>query len=88
MSTLLAPFLGQSAPAGALPVLFAATSPLARGGAYYGPTGPGELRGRPGPAKVAPQAASTGDAARLWEASESLTGVRYADLTVTPPAGR
>lgn len=34
-----APFFGQSAPDGARPILFAATSPEAQPGAYYGPGG-------------------------------------------------
>ena len=39
--------VGQSARAGALPQLRAATDPEVRGGEYYGPRGPGEQRGLP-----------------------------------------
>ena len=69
--------VGQSADAGALPQLRAATDPNARGGEYYGPSF-AQLRGAP--KKVAPgKAAADPVAARsLWSQSESLTGVVYA----------
>lgn len=60
-SDFAAPFFGQSATDGARPILFAATSPKAAGGGYYGPGGFGELRGLPAPALVMPRAR---DAAR------------------------
>ncbi|MBW0450950.1 hypothetical protein [Paraburkholderia phenoliruptrix] len=47
-------FLFQSAPQGALPTLFAATSPQAQGGAYYGPDRFGETRGYPAVARILP----------------------------------
>jgi NAD(P)-dependent dehydrogenase (short-subunit alcohol dehydrogenase family) len=63
---------------GALPTLYAATSPDARDGDYYGPLGIGEMRGDVvGRAKVAPQARDEEAASRLWEICEELTGVRY-----------
>ena len=65
----------QSAAEGALPILFAATSPEAKEGGYYGPDGWGELRGVPAPAVIAPQALDCTVAARLWAVSEVLTGV-------------
>lgn len=68
-------FLFQPAAQGALPTLFAATSPQARDGAYYGPDKLGETRGHPAIAKVPPQALDTDSAARLWAESERLTGV-------------
>jgi len=64
----------QSAADGALPTLYAATAPEARGGAYYGPNGMGERKGSPAPSWVAPQAMDTAAASRLWEVSEKLTG--------------
>ena len=73
---LIEPGLSQPASAGALPTLFAATSPKARGGGYYGPDGFYELKGAPGPARIARQAHDRAVAARLWEASETLTGIR------------
>ncbi|MCL6454211.1 MAG: SDR family oxidoreductase [Alicyclobacillus sp.] len=68
----------QSAAMGALPTLYAATAPGVPGGAYIGPAGFGGMRGYPGPARVSERARNTADAARLWEVSEQLTGVRYA----------
>jgi NAD(P)-dependent dehydrogenase (short-subunit alcohol dehydrogenase family) len=63
---------------GALPTLYAATSPEAEDGGYYGPQGFQEMRGdKVGRAKVAPQARDEAAARRLWEACEELTGVRY-----------
>ncbi len=69
--------LGQSDAAGALPQLYAATAPEAKGGAYYGPNGFQEFKGAPAPAKVAPQAQDATDGSRLWALSEKLTDVRY-----------
>lgn len=70
-------FLFQPASQGALPTLFAATSPDAGAGAYYGPDRISETRGHPTAAKIPPQASDRTAAARLWEVSEELTGVRF-----------
>ena len=70
-------FLFQPAAQGALPTLYAATSPLARAGDYYGPDKLSETRGYPVLAKVPPQALNTGDAAKLWIESERLTGMLF-----------
>lgn len=70
-------FLFQPAPQGALPTLYAATSPAARGGSYYGPTRLGELRGPPGLANIPVQAANDAVAERLWAESERLAGVSF-----------
>jgi NAD(P)-dependent dehydrogenase (short-subunit alcohol dehydrogenase family) len=60
---------------GAVPTLFAATSPDVVDGGYYGPQGLLEMRGGDvGPAKVAPQALDQA-AARLWSECERLTGI-------------
>lgn len=70
----------QSADGGALPALFAATMPAVHGGEYFGPGGFAEMRGAP-KRVVAGRAARDDDAARrLWDVSESLTGVRYEAL--------
>lgn len=71
------PGMSQPASRAVEPILFAATSPSVIGGGYYGPVGWMELRGRPGPVKVPKQAHDDAVAARLWEVSEELTGVRY-----------
>ncbi|REE91128.1 oxidoreductase [Cupriavidus plantarum] len=72
-------FLFQPAEQGALPTLFAATSPLARGGNYYGPDGLAEMRGYPTSAAIPPQALDIGAAARLWSTSEALTRTVFRD---------
>jgi NAD(P)-dependent dehydrogenase (short-subunit alcohol dehydrogenase family) len=72
-----APFFGHSAADGARPILFAATSPQAKPGAYYGPGGFGELRGAPAPALIMPRARDAATAARLWDVSEKLTGTSF-----------
>ncbi|ESQ82021.1 hypothetical protein AEAC466_19070 [Asticcacaulis sp. AC466] len=70
-------FLFQPVWQGALPTLFAATSPAARSGAYYGPDSLGETRGYPTLAKVPPQGLDLAAAARLWDMSEALTGTSF-----------
>jgi NAD(P)-dependent dehydrogenase (short-subunit alcohol dehydrogenase family) len=69
--------VAQSARDGALSSLYAAASPEATGGAYYGPSRLGETRGAPGLAQIFPQAADPAAAARLWALSERLTGVAF-----------
>jgi NAD(P)-dependent dehydrogenase (short-subunit alcohol dehydrogenase family) len=69
--------VAQSARDGALPLLYAAMAPPARGGAYYGPAGLGETRGAPGPSWTAPQATDPTVGTRLWELSEELTGLTF-----------
>jgi NAD(P)-dependent dehydrogenase (short-subunit alcohol dehydrogenase family) len=76
-SQLAAPLFSQSAESGALPTLFAATSPLAEGGGYFGPNGLYELRGPPAPARIMPQASDKAAAAKLWDVSQQLTGVSF-----------
>ena len=77
MGNLFDRFLNSTAQ-GAIPTLFAATSPAADAGGYYGPQSFFEMRGGDAaPAKVASQARSEADAARLWTLCEDLTGVRY-----------
>ena len=74
---LIEPLISHSAAAGALPILMAATDPSVAGGAYIGATRMMELKGPPGPAKAEPQALDTAAAARLWEATEAMLGVRF-----------
>jgi NAD(P)-dependent dehydrogenase (short-subunit alcohol dehydrogenase family) len=73
----LAPIVAQSAARGALPTLRAATDPGARGGQYYGPGGPGEMRGYPKLVSSSAQSHDEAIARRLWSVSEELTGVSY-----------
>ncbi len=74
---MLLPLIGQSPAHGALPILFAATSPDARGGTYHGPSGFAELKGPPTEARVAPQANDEAAARRLWKVSEDLTHLKW-----------
>jgi NAD(P)-dependent dehydrogenase (short-subunit alcohol dehydrogenase family) len=68
----------QTAAEGAQSLVHAASEPGVIGGGYYGPTGFGQMGGSPGPVRPSPRALDAALAARLWEASEQLTGVRYA----------
>lgn len=70
-------FLFQPAAQGALPTLYAAVSPQAKPGGYYGPDKLRETRGAPAPARIPLRALDQAAAARLWEASEEMTGVRF-----------
>jgi hypothetical protein len=72
--------LSQSAAMGALPTLYAATSPDVRGGDYIGPDGFMENTGYPKKTTSSARSHDVRDAGRLWEVSEQLTGVRYAAL--------
>jgi NAD(P)-dependent dehydrogenase (short-subunit alcohol dehydrogenase family) len=65
--------MGQPADRGALPALFAATSPDALGGHYYGPNGFRELKGTPTEARIPDRANDATVAARLWHTSQELT---------------
>jgi NAD(P)-dependent dehydrogenase (short-subunit alcohol dehydrogenase family) len=70
--------VAQSADKGALTGLYAATVPGLPGGSYVGPGGAGEWRGSPQLVGMSKRAQDPETARRLWEVSESLTGVRYA----------
>lgn len=71
------PLFTQSAEKGAWPTLYAATSKQARGGQYYGPGHLREAMGPPGPAKPRRYAQDPALGKRLWELSETLTGLTY-----------
>jgi NAD(P)-dependent dehydrogenase (short-subunit alcohol dehydrogenase family) len=57
-----------------LPALYAATSPDAKRGAFYGPRGPGHLGGPPAEQKLYSRLRNTEEARRVWRMSEELTG--------------
>jgi NAD(P)-dependent dehydrogenase (short-subunit alcohol dehydrogenase family) len=67
-----------TAESAARPIVYAATSPDVAPAGYYGPSGPGEIGGRVGPAKLAARARDRAVAARLWDVSEALTAVSFA----------
>ena len=69
-------FLAQSAAMGALPILYAATSPDVRGGDYIGPDGLAEAWGHPKKVQSSRRSHDRQAAAKLWEVSVLLTGVR------------
>jgi NAD(P)-dependent dehydrogenase (short-subunit alcohol dehydrogenase family) len=69
--------VAQSADAGALPVLYAATTDVP-GGSYSGPDGRNELRGAPQLVGMSARARDAAAARELWDESERLTGVTYA----------
>ena len=60
-----------------MPALMAATSPEARDGGFYGPQRPGGVGGPPGETSLWKPMRSDEDGARLWAASEELTGVTF-----------
>jgi NAD(P)-dependent dehydrogenase (short-subunit alcohol dehydrogenase family) len=72
----------QPARDGALPTLYAATAADVHGGDYFGPDGPGEMRGHhPKLVQFSAAAHDQAAAARLWAVSEELTGVTFEALT-------
>ena len=74
---LVAPWASQSAAAGALPQIFAATSPDAKPAGYYGPRRLFEMVGPPGPARLSAAAQDQAVGKHLWDVSEALTGVKF-----------
>lgn len=74
----LLPFMWLNIDEGIKPTLYAAVSPDAQGGAYYGPRGFYEtVRGGVTFAAVPRLARSEPDTRQLWQLSEQLTGVSY-----------
>ncbi|MFG2471125.1 oxidoreductase [Streptomyces canus] len=69
-------FFAQSADAGALPTLYAATAPDVPPDSFTGPSLAG-WRGSPAPSWRAPWTRDDRASPRLWAASEELTGVTY-----------
>jgi NAD(P)-dependent dehydrogenase (short-subunit alcohol dehydrogenase family) len=69
--------ISQSAADGALPALFAAASADAQPGGFYGPGGLFGLTGLPVAVNASKRAHDMEVARRLWQVSESLTGVQW-----------
>jgi NAD(P)-dependent dehydrogenase (short-subunit alcohol dehydrogenase family) len=80
INKLLQPLISHSAAEGALPTLFAATSPDAKPASYYGPNGFYEVKGPPAPAKIMPHAMDAAVAERLWDISAALTGISFGQV--------
>lgn len=70
--------VAQSAKAGALPTVMAATDAAAQGGEYYGPKGMGGMRGVPQIVQPGKIAQDDANAKALWDLSEEMTGVKFA----------
>jgi NAD(P)-dependent dehydrogenase (short-subunit alcohol dehydrogenase family) len=72
--------IAQSAEHGAWPTLYAATAPDVSSGDYIGPSGPGELFGKPEHVRSSSVSHDVELARRLWQISVARTGVDYAEL--------
>lgn len=68
-------FVAQSSEMGALPQLYAATSPDVRGGGFYGPRW--STWGHPVERTASSRAYDARMAGLLWQVSEDLTGIMY-----------
>ena len=77
LSLFIQPFASHSAAAGALPLLYAATSPDAQCSGYYGPAGFYELKGATASAHISANAQDIIAARRLWDISTQLTGAQW-----------
>jgi NAD(P)-dependent dehydrogenase (short-subunit alcohol dehydrogenase family) len=71
------PMMWQDPAQGALPLLYAATSPQATGGGYYGPKGMQGTRGLPGVAILPENARDPRLSAAYWDTLERLGGVAF-----------
>jgi len=60
-----------------LPAVYAAVSPAAESGRFYGPSGPGHLGGAPAVQKLYSRLEDQTAAERIWERSEQLAGVSF-----------
>ncbi|MDX1496147.1 MAG: SDR family NAD(P)-dependent oxidoreductase [Salinisphaeraceae bacterium] len=66
---------GQEAEQGVLPILFAATSPKAESGGFYGPHGLGQFSGYPVAVRPAKTALNKTKRAQLWQQAEKTTQI-------------
>jgi NAD(P)-dependent dehydrogenase (short-subunit alcohol dehydrogenase family) len=73
----LGTWLTQSSEAGALPAIYAATSPDAGPMGYYGPAHLFELKGPVAAAHASARARSLTDASRLWRISAKLVNAQF-----------
>jgi NAD(P)-dependent dehydrogenase (short-subunit alcohol dehydrogenase family) len=70
-------WISQDQAMGALPQIRASVDPNVKGGEYYGPDGRSEMKGFPVLVQSNEASHNLGDATRLWEVSEKLTGVKF-----------
>jgi NAD(P)-dependent dehydrogenase (short-subunit alcohol dehydrogenase family) len=73
----LNPIFGQGQAMGALPTLYAATSPEVNGCDYIGPDGFMEQRGYPKKVHSNGSSHNEATARKLWQVSEEMTGVKF-----------
>lgn len=72
----IAPFITHAPSEGAKPTLMAAMG-KAHGGDYFGPTGIGEMKGKPDLAKSTAESRDPKLAQKLWAVSEELVGEKF-----------
>jgi NAD(P)-dependent dehydrogenase (short-subunit alcohol dehydrogenase family) len=77
LNRILGPYVSHSSAAGALPTLYAATSPQAKASGYYGPNGFSELKGATAPSRISARASDVAVAAQLWDVSKKLTASKF-----------
>jgi NAD(P)-dependent dehydrogenase (short-subunit alcohol dehydrogenase family) len=70
-------FLFGTPESAALPAVYAATSPDAKGGLFYGPKGFNHLGGAPAEEPLYSRLAGPEDGRKIWEMSERLVGVNF-----------
>ncbi len=70
-------WMAQDQAQGALPEIRACVGPEVKGGEYYGPDGRNEMKGYPIVVPSNEASHNLEDAAKLWEESEKLTGVKF-----------
>lgn len=75
--TPLFKMMAQDQSMGALPQIRASVDPEVKGSEYYGPDGKKEYKGYPVLVPSNEASHNLDDAAKLWEASEKLTGVKF-----------
>ena len=76
--------MAQDQAMGALPQIRASVDPEVKGSEYYGPDGKREFKGYPVVVPSNEASHNTGDAAKLWEESEKLTGVKIEIPAIRP----
>ena len=74
------PFICQTAEAGAIPTLRAATDPMAKGNDYFGPNHFLQIRGPAVKVQAKKEVHDVHDGRALWEQSIELTGVDFQEL--------
>ncbi|HJM27532.1 MAG: oxidoreductase [Acidimicrobiales bacterium] len=74
------PYICQTASAGAIPTLRAATDPAAEGNDYFGPSQFMQIRGPAVKVQPKKEANDVHDGRALWEQSIELTGVNFGEL--------